>query len=221
MRCWGFERWTGHVLYLICFWLSVWAAGSCDHLARPCVVFHRWVSKTCGMLFNQSRDAWSESWCWPESWCRPESGSAAGVVTSIEVGKCDRSWDKRLESYLPTRVGHTARVLFSDRSRAYAWSYVFRPELGIWLELSIRPESGIKPKSCIWPESRICLESRLPNRSSAYDQSREIPALLACIMGNIWYENSFIALNTIKKLVDFLLRTIRCIIHSIGLDSSP
>jgi hypothetical protein len=43
VRCWGFECWPSHALYSICFWLNVCAIRCYCHLARPCVVFHRWV----------------------------------------------------------------------------------------------------------------------------------------------------------------------------------
>jgi hypothetical protein len=33
------------------------------------------------------------------------------VVTSTRVRKCDRSWDIRPESYLPTGVGHPTEVM--------------------------------------------------------------------------------------------------------------
>jgi endonuclease III len=40
-------------------------------------------------------------------------------------------------------------------------------------------------------------------------------------MGNISYENLFSVLNKIKGLANFLVRAIRRIIHSVGLDRNP
>jgi hypothetical protein len=57
--------------------------------------------KTCATLVDQSRDA------------RPE------LVDTTGVRKCDRNWDIRLESYLPTGVAP------SNRSRVYDRSHVF------------------------------------------------------------------------------------------------
>jgi hypothetical protein len=140
MRCWDFKRWTSHVLYSICSWLSVRAVRYCSHRARSCVVIHIWVGKTCGMLFDRSRDAWSES------------RDMIGVVTSTEsrsairIGIYDQSHifrpesGIRPESRLSARVGHTIGVASSDRSRAYDQSRaydrsrVFRLETGIWPE---------------------------------------------------------------------------------------
>jgi hypothetical protein len=107
MRCWGFECLTSHALYSNCFRLSVQVVRCCSHLAQPCVVFHKWVGKTCGMLIDRSRDA------------RPELGDTTRIVTSIEVRKCDRSWDIRPESHLLTKVGYMIEVASSDQSRAY------------------------------------------------------------------------------------------------------
>jgi hypothetical protein len=175
VRWWDFERWTSHALYSICFRLCVWAIRCCSHLAQPCVLFHRWVGKTCDTLFDQSND-------------EPlESGDMFGVVMSIRVEKCYRSWDIRSESYLPTRVGHMARVTHmtgvasSNRSWAYDWSRVFWPESRLstgvghttevvssnWSQAYdrgrvFRPESGIQP------ESRIRLETYLSTRVVRY-----------------------------------------------------
>jgi hypothetical protein len=131
MRCWGFECWTRDASLPVYFWLSVPALRCCSHLARSCEVFHSWGGKTCGLLIDRSCDAW------------PESGDMTRVTTSTGVRKCDQSRDIRLESCLPTGVGHMTEVASSDRSR-------------------------------------------------------DIPTLEACVMVNIWHENLFIALNTIK-----------------------
>jgi hypothetical protein len=95
---WGFERWSSHVSLPVCFWLSVRVVRYCNHLAQPCEVFHSWDGKTGGVLIKWSRDAWSES------------GDASEIVTSIGVGKDDRSRDIWPESYLPTGVGHATKV---------------------------------------------------------------------------------------------------------------
>jgi hypothetical protein len=71
---------------------------------------------------------------------RLESGSMTGVVTS-------------------TVVKHTTEVVCSDRSWAYDWSRVFRPE------------SGLRP------ELRLLIGVVASDRSRAYDRSREIHAL--------------------------------------------
>jgi hypothetical protein len=147
MRCWGFECWTCHALYLICFWLSVRAVRYCSHLARPCIVFHMWVSKTCFTIYDLSLDAQPESWhatgvehitesliFWPESGIRPKSR----LPTAL---------------HLLTGVGHTTGVTTSDRSqaynwsRAYNWSHILWPESGMWLESHIR--------------SKLCLLTRV------------------------------------------------------------
>jgi hypothetical protein len=116
MRYWGFECWLSHASLQVCFWLSVQAVKCCSHLAWPCKVPHNWGGKSCITLIGQSRDA------------RPESGD------TIEVRKCAWSQDIWPESYLLTGVGHTTRVVSSDRSQAYDQSRVFR------LKSCIRPE---------------------------------------------------------------------------------
>jgi hypothetical protein len=135
VRCWGFEHWASHALYSNFFQLCVWAIRCCSHLAWPCVVFHRWVGKTCGALIDRSCDAW------------PESGDTTGVVLSTRVGKCDRSQIIGLDSYLLTGIGHTTEVTSFDKSQAYdqSWAYdrscIFQTKSGIQLESCIRPES--------------------------------------------------------------------------------
>jgi hypothetical protein len=42
---------------------------------------------------------------------RPKSRDTSKVVTSIGVGKCDRSWDIQSESYPLTGVGHMIGVV--------------------------------------------------------------------------------------------------------------
>jgi hypothetical protein len=113
VRCWGFKCWTSHALYSNCYWLGVRVVRCCSHLTRPCVVFHRWVGKTCGTLIDQSHDAW------------PESGDTTGAMTSIRVRKCDQSWDIRPE------LRYTTGVASSDQS------HVFRPESRIRPELRL------------------------------------------------------------------------------------
>jgi hypothetical protein len=76
MRWWGCKHWMSHASLPVYFWLSVRAVRCCNHLDRPCQVFHIWGGKTCGTLIDRSRDAWSES------------GDTIGVVMSIRIRKC-------------------------------------------------------------------------------------------------------------------------------------
>jgi hypothetical protein len=50
---------------------------------------------------------------------RLESRDTAGVMTLTEVEKCDRSWDIRSESYLPTGVGHMTEVVHTTGVAGY------------------------------------------------------------------------------------------------------
>jgi hypothetical protein len=128
MRCWDFECWTSHALYSNCFQLSVCAIRYYSHLARPCVVFHKWVGKTCGMLTDRSHDAWLESWH------RLESGHTTGVVFSNWSWAYDWSHVFRLKSGIRPESCLPTGVASFDRSR------VFQPELGIRSEPYVRPE---------------------------------------------------------------------------------
>jgi hypothetical protein len=146
VRCWDFKRWTGHAS-LVCFRLSESgrAVRCCSHLARPCKVFHKWVRKTCGTIYDQSHDVW------PESHLLTRVRHTTRVASSDQSQEYDWSHVFRLESRLLTGVGHTTGVVHttgvtsSDRSWAYDQSRI------------IQPESGIQPESHMWPES--CLST--------------------------------------------------------------
>jgi hypothetical protein len=76
----------------VCFWLSDHAVRCCSHLARSSEVFHNWVGKTCGTIYDRSRDALSKSGIWPES------RLSIGVGYTIRVVSSDQSRVFRLES---------------------------------------------------------------------------------------------------------------------------
>jgi hypothetical protein len=112
----------------VCFWLSDRAIRWYSHLARPCEVFHKWVGKTCGMIYDRSHDV------------RPESCLLTRVRHMTRVASSNRSqaydqcrilWPEsgiQLESRLLTGVGHMTRVASSNRSWEYDRSHIFRPE---------------------------------------------------------------------------------------------
>jgi hypothetical protein len=130
-----------NAFYSNCFQLSVQVVRCCSHLARSCVVFHRWVGKTCDTLIDQSRHA------------RPELGDTIGVVMSIRVKKSIRSQDIRSElgiqlesciqpeSCLPTWVGHTTKITCTTGVTSSDRSHVFRPESG--LPTGVGHKSGV------------------------------------------------------------------------------
>jgi hypothetical protein len=155
----------------LCLWLSDSAIRCYSQIARTCEVIHKWVGKTCGTIYDRSRDVWLELWC------------------VIRVASSDRSraFDQscmfllesgiRLESHLPTRiehmtgVTHTTRVLHTTRAAPSDRSHTFR------LESGIQPESRPLPGAEHTTGSVHMTGVRLSDRHRAYDQSCDIPAL--------------------------------------------
>jgi hypothetical protein len=167
----------------VCFQLTVRAIRCCSHLAQPCEVFHSRVGKTCGTIYDRSRDVWPESWHATRIRHMTGVASSTRVSHTTRVASSDQSWAYNQsclfwpESGLLTGVGHTTKVVSSDRSRTYYQSRIFRPEL------DIQPEYPIQPESClptgVGDTTRVLSSDRSQtyDRSRAYNWSREIHAL--------------------------------------------
>jgi hypothetical protein len=168
----------------VCFQLCDRTVICRSHLARPCEVFHKRVGKTCGTIYDRSRDVR------PELGIQSESHLPTGVRHTTRVVSYDWSWaydwiqayDRSCvfwpesgigqESCVLTEVRHMTGVEPSDQSRAYDWSRAYDKSHVFWPESGIRPELRIQPESCLLIGVMYTTGVTPSDRSWAYDRSR-------------------------------------------------